>query len=153
MSAKHLALADAVTAALATLGTGVYTPVRAYLPDWTEKNTADLQCNVVPSNVETVIADRAGEARTYTIDVGFVKRLADQTRDEIDALALIVEAAFDYLAPSGAGNAYTVGSVRYRSMLATYKAIYDPDKLAAKADGAASGTFLSVFTITYRARA
>lgn len=154
MSARHIKLADAVAASLTTLAAGAYTPVRAYLPRWREEElTATPACAVIPSNVETVIADRGSLGETYTIDVGFTAKLELQTREEIDALTLIVDAAYRHLAPTGAGNSLTADSVRYRSVTAAYKAIFDPDRMAAKTEGDASGVFLAVFTITYRALA
>jgi hypothetical protein len=151
MSAPHIDLADAVTASLTTLASGAYTPVRSYLPTWTDRTLADLECVVVPSNVESEIHDRSTEAETHTIDVGFAKRLSLKTREELDALSVIVDAAFRHLRPAGASNAFTIGGVRYRAVRAEYKAIFNPDSLAPKTEGDASGAFLSVFSVTYRA--
>lgn len=153
MSAPHIELADAVTASLATLAGGAYTPVRAYLPRWREDElTATPECVVVPSNVETERIDRSNAQDGYTIDVGFAAKLAAQTREEIDALSTIVDAAFRHLRPTGAGDTMaTAGGLRCRAIAAAYKAIFDPDRFAAKTEGDASGVFLAVFSITYRA--
>lgn len=150
MSTPFLDLADEIADALTTFAAGEYTATREYIPNWSETGSAVLACAVVPSNHESETLDRSASVDSVTIDVGFTKRLQDQTKAELDALASLVHAAFAYLKPTGAAAVVTVGSVRYRSARIAYKAVYDPDKLAGKGGGNASGQFLSVFSITYQ---
>lgn len=150
MSAPHNELSDKVATALTALAAG-YTAVSAYVPNWTDKNTSALSCAVVPASVESELIDRSSSADTITIDVGFTKRLQDKTKAELDGLSEKAHNAFKHLKPDGAGKLVTLtDGTKCRAIRAAYKAIFDPDKLAAVDSNDASGAFLSVFSVTYR---
>ena len=83
---------QAVTAELnaATLSMP-FTAVRAYAPEASLEDMADLRVTVVPRGVTKTPLNRSALAYEVQVDIGVQKKLAGQGNAEIDALLSLVE--------------------------------------------------------------
>ncbi|WP_437230405.1 hypothetical protein SH661x_001950 [Planctomicrobium sp. SH661] len=139
---------------------------RTWLPEWTlkggELDTLQVSVNpwVEPSGEFTERGDapsdddesedeQSGMWSVWPIDLTVCQRLTDQSLEQFDALADLVEAFRRFLCP----QRFQVGSSIFASMKFQYLARFDPSQLSrvrGKTGIKYSGVFISAFRVQFR---
>lgn len=144
MSAKLVALADAVVGLLRDAPAGTFTrifePERHYAPVHDLVQLGSLRVLVVPAAVATARATRGQLLEEQlAIDVGVQQRVdSPEDKPELDRLMLLVQQIKDYLLKTA------VSDPEARADSVANDPAYDPDELLEKR------LFVSVVTVNYR---